>query len=124
MIVFMHNIVHIQIKVTNLQLAMDFYSKVFNWKVYISPDADYLAIFEIGDESDFVGGGFLLSDDIPKDTPILLYIYTDDITGTLDKITKTGGKIVSDKSPLPANHGYVGKFTDPFGNIIGLFSES
>lgn len=120
----MHNIVHIQIKVTNLDVAMDFYSKVFNWKVYISPDADYLAIFEIEEDSDFVGGGFLLSDEPPKDNPILLYIYTDDVTKTLEKITKSGGKIVSEKYPLPANHGYAGRFSDPFGNVIGLFSET
>ena len=119
----MHNIVHIQILVSNLEVAMKFYHTIFNWKVYISPDADYLAIFEIDDETEFVGGGFRLSEKIPQDSPILLYIYTKDITETLERIAKNGGKIVANKSPLPGNHGFVGKFSDPFGNIIGLFSE-
>lgn len=120
----MHNIVHIQIKVTNLDIAMRFYHKIFNWRVYISPDADYLAIFEIDDEADFVGGGFLLSDEVPQDTPILLYIYTDDILKTLDRIVENGGKIISKKAALPGKHGFVGKFADPFGNVLGLFSET
>jgi len=121
----MHNIVHIQILVTDLQVAMDFYHKIFNWKVYISPDADYLAVFEIdnGSDSDFVGGGFRLAKGIPKETPILLYIYTYDISATLDKIAQNGGKIVSAKSSLPGNHGFVGMFSDPFGNVLGLFSQ-
>ena len=120
----MHNIVHIQIKVTDLATAMDFYHKVFNWKVFISPDADYLAIFEIEDNTEFVGGGFLLSDEIPTTTSILLYIHTDDIETTLEKVEANGGKIVSKKYALPGNHGYAGKFSDPFGNVLGLFRES
>ena len=103
---------------------MDFYHKVFNWKVFISPDADYLAIFEIEDNTEFVGGGFLLSDEIPTTTSILLYIHTDDIETTLEKVSANGGKIVSKKYALPGNHGYAGKFSDPFGNVLGLFRES
>ena len=119
----MHNIVQIQIKVNNLEIAMNFYHNIFNWKVFMSPDADCLAIFEIDEESDFVGGGFLLTENIPQDSSVLLYINTDNIPKTLEKIEENGGKIVSKKSALPGKHGFVGKFADPFGNVVGLFSE-
>ncbi len=120
----MHNIVHIQIKVTDLELAMKFYHEIFDWKIYISPIADYLAIYEIDELGEYVGGGFLLSDSVPQDSNILLFINTDNIIKSLKKIVDNGGKIVAEKTPLPGKHGFSAKFSDPFGNIIGLFSES
>lgn len=119
----MHNIVHIQIKVTDLELAMKFYHEIFNWKVYMSV-ADYLAIFETDELGDSVGGGFLLSDKSPQDTNVILFINTDNITESLKKVEANGGVIVTGKTALPGNHGFSARFTDPFGNIIGLFSES
>lgn len=120
----MHNIVHIQIKVTDLGLAMKFYHKIFNWKVYMSPDADYLAIYEIDELDEYVGGGFLLSNSIPQDTNVLLFVNTNNITESLKKVVNNGGKVITDKTPLPGEHGFSAKFADPFGNIIGLFSET
>ena len=119
----MHNIVHIQIKVTDLALAMKFYHEIFNWKVYMSV-ADYLAIFEIDETGESVGGGFLLTNKPPQDTNVLLFINTDNINDSLKKIEAKGGKTVIGKTALPGNHGFSARFSDPFGNVLGLFSES
>ena len=113
----MHNIVHIQIKVTDLELAMKFYHEIFNWKVYMSV-ADYLAIFEVDETGDNVGGGFLLTDKAPQDTNVLLFINTDSINDSLKKIEANGGKTVIGNTSFPGNHCFSARFSYPFVNIL------
>lgn len=118
-----NNFVHIQIGVTDLDKAIEFYSKIFNWKIYQPPEMTNMAIYEIGEEGDFVGGGFHLVDTQPTTGTTVLYVNTEDIDKKLDLIEELGCKIILRKTQLPGGHGLVGRFEDPFGNMIGLWSE-
>jgi predicted enzyme related to lactoylglutathione lyase len=111
-------IVHIEIPVTDLDKAKIFYSKLFAWKVDVTPEMNY-AVFDTGTPPN---GGF--STFLKTATGgCLLHIYVDDIEKKLREIEKAGGKTVTKKTEIP-QFGWYATFKDIFGNIIGLFTPS
>jgi hypothetical protein len=52
---------------------------------------------------------------------VVVYIGTDDIEASLAKVEKLGGKTVTPKSEIPGM-GWFALFTDPSGNLVGLFA--
>ena len=117
----MHNFVHIQLQVTDLDKTITFYSNVFKWNVYRSPDMEDYLIYEIDDEH--TGGGFSLAKEgvSPSTGTMVIYIHAKNIDATLELIKKFDGKVILEKTFFP--HGAVARFEDPFGNILGLWSE-
>jgi len=111
-------IVHIEISVTDLNKAKEFYSKVFGWKVNIMPQMTY-ALFETGSEPN---GGFNKVDEL-KAGGAVFYIRVDDIEKKLKEIEKAGGKTVKKKSEIPG-FGWEALFKDVFGNVLGLFTPA
>ena len=82
------------------------------------PEMNYVS-FDYGVEG--IGGGFNpVREDNPAGT-VLVYVDTDDINASLAKVEKLGGKIVTQKTEIPGI-GWLGVFTDPTGNLIGLFT--
>lgn len=120
----MHNFVHIQIKVTDFKIAEKFYTNIFKWKVYSLPEMDNVLFYRVDDQNDQVGGAFFLVDKVPEESSILLYINADNVKEKLLEIEKLGGKIVLPATPLPGENGFIARFKDPFGNIMGLWSET
>lgn len=120
----MHNFVHIQIKVTDFTIAKEFYSKNFNWHIYSPAEMDNVLFYRVDKLEEQVGGSFLLVDKIPPESSILLYINSSNITESLKKIEQTGGETILPATPLPGEEGFIGRFKDPFGNVMGLWSES
>ncbi|MFX1255030.1 MAG: VOC family protein [Promethearchaeota archaeon] len=119
----MHNFVHIQLQVTDLDEASKFYSTVFGWKVNRSPAMENYAFFEVDEEGEQMGGGFFLGEGKPSTGTCYLYINAKDIPSKLAIIKQAGGKILLEKTPLPGNNGFIARFEDPFGNALGLWSE-
>jgi len=109
-------IVHLEIPVTDLNKAKEFYSKVFGWKVDLDPQMGY-ALFETGTPP---GGGFNKVDKV-KVGGCLFYISVDDIEKKLKEIELAGGKTVRKKTEIP-QMGWDATFTDIFGNELGLFT--
>nr|MDO8098505.1 VOC family protein [Candidatus Njordarchaeota archaeon] len=109
-------IVHVEIPVTDLNKAKSFYSKLFQWKIGITPETDY-ALFDTGRPPN---GGFskLLK---TGTNGFLLHILVDDIEKKLEEIEKAGGKTVTKKTEIP-QFGWYATFKDIFGNILGLFT--
>ncbi len=112
---------HIQLAVTDLDRAIEFYSRVFNWKVVKSEGIPDYAFYTIDDEGELVGGGFGLTDQQPSTGTVSLYINSDDIPATLQDIEEAGGRTLQEMTLLPDSHGYVARFEDPFGNALGLW---
>jgi len=109
-------IVHLEIPVTDLNKAKEFYSKIFGWKVDLYPQMGY-ALFETGTPP---GGGFNKVDKV-KAGGCLFYISVDDIEKKLKEIERAGGKTVRKKTEIP-QMGWDATFTDIFGNELGLFT--
>jgi len=108
-------IVHVEIPVTNLEKAKEFYSKVFGWKIY---EKSGFTLFESGAQ---IGGSFNKVDAV-KGGGCLLYIAVDDIEKKLKEIEQAGGKILQRKTEIP-DVGWDALFEDIFGNVFYLFTS-
>jgi predicted enzyme related to lactoylglutathione lyase len=112
-----HHVIHIEFSAHDREAAGKFYSDLFGWKISQMPEMDY-ATFETGNN---LGGGLNpVSENYPAGTT-LVYIGTDDIEASLAKAESLGGKIITHKTEIPQT-GWFGLFTDPTGNMIGLYT--
>ncbi len=80
-------------------------------------------IFDTGGEprvQNIQRGGLWLR---PEDEPlgVVVYIIVDDIEATLKKVTELGGEVVTPKTRQGPT--FRACFTDPSGNLFGLWEE-
>jgi len=54
----------------------------------------------------------------------VVYIETPDIEQTLRQVENLGGKTVVAKTLIMPEEGYYGRFSDPSGNVLGLWSKT
>ncbi|MEM4311379.1 MAG: VOC family protein [Nitrososphaerales archaeon] len=111
-----NKIVHVELKVLDLDRAKEFYSQLFGWKTYKLPENDQV-IFRV---SKGVGGSFIKVNKVEKGG-ILFYVCVDDLEKYLKRIRALGGKIVKEGEPLAGGIGYTALFEDSEGNLIGLY---
>ena len=112
-----HHVVHIEFSAQDRESTGKFYSDLFGWKIEHVPEMNY-AMYDSGDN---VGGGFNpVSDTNPAGT-VIVYIGTDDIDASLAKAESLGAKTITPKTEIP-NMGWFGLFSDPTGNMVGLYT--
>lgn len=116
----------VEIRTGDIETTASFYESLFGWKVVEKETTDGSAvwIFETGGAprvENLRRGGIWQR---PKGEPlgIVVYVVVDDIEAILERATELGGKAVSPKAPLGG--GYGAYFTDPSGNLLGLYEES
>jgi len=107
----------VEIPANDLKEACEFYRKLFGWQCGIAKDIDYGFFYT----QEGINGGFSPNDH--PGTGIIFYVETDDIEGTLEKAAKLGGSTVMSKTKIGTKYGYIGRFKDPAGNIVGLWSK-
>jgi predicted enzyme related to lactoylglutathione lyase len=117
-------IVHFEIPFDDGDRARSFYSGLFGWDVQSYPGMDYTMVSTgpTGDqgptEPGFINGGMG-----PRaegfSTPTVV-IDVDDIEATLSEVEAKGGAVLLGKRPV-AEMGWTAYFTDPEGNVIGLW---
>jgi predicted enzyme related to lactoylglutathione lyase len=115
----------IEIRTSDIEKTAHFYESLFGWRITEKETAGGFEvwIFDTGGEprlQNLRRGGIWLR---PKSEPlgIVVYIVVDDIEATLERVVELGGKVTTPKAPLGA--GYGAYFTDPNGNLIGLYEE-
>jgi predicted enzyme related to lactoylglutathione lyase len=118
-----NNIVHFQFGVTDLLRAKQFYSKVFSWKFHSSDTMPDYLYFDIGGDIT-MSGGIQLVDGPVTTGNVRVYIQVKDINYTLERIVEYNGKVILEKTKLSDEGGYIARFEDPFGNIMGIWSGS
>lgn len=114
----MHGFNHIEIPTSDPQKSKDFYGQVFGWKM--NENMPGYVMFSTGDSQ---GGGFT-QESKPSENGIVLYIEVEDILKKLGEIEAAGGKKVKDKTAISPEFGFYALFTDPSGNIMGLWSKT
>jgi len=116
-----NTITHIEIPAPDLQKAISFYSKIFNWKIEIITENVY-AYFIIGDTN--TGGGLDTSLTPSKEkSGAQIVIDVEDIDQTLINIQASGGKIIMPKTLIEGGHGFYASFQDPNGNYLQIHSR-
>lgn len=110
-----HPIVHVEISSRNRLTDAEFYRQLFGWEFRQIPEMNY-ATFNPGEGS---GGGLNPVDDEYPAGTIRIYIHTDDIDASLNKVVELGGEVIKPKFEIPGV-GWSADFKDPTGNTISI----
>ena len=113
----MPNVTHFEICADDMAAAIDFYSKVFDWKFNKMRDSDYWVITTGTDEDPGISGGLLSRFDEWNPTVNTIHVPCLDIFAR--KITEAGGTVTTPKIPVPGT-GYVQYCQDLEGNVFGI----
>ena len=118
----MANVVHFEIAGRNGPALRDYYTKLFGWKFQIWEGGPDYGLVAPGAEKPGIGGGVGAC---PPDAKpyVTVYIQVDDVQASLDKAAKLGGRVILPPTPIPGV-GTNALFSDPEGNMIGLFQPS
>ncbi|WP_019146271.1 VOC family protein [Aeromicrobium massiliense] len=123
-------VVHFEIPFDDGDRARAFYTEVFDWHVEHMPGMGYTLV-RTGPteqasgptEPGFINGGmFERTDDFPGKGPNIV-VDVADIDATLRRIEAAGGRAVGERTPV-GDMGFAAYFTDPEGNLIGLWENA
>ena len=121
-------VVHFEVPADDAERARTFYAEVFGWQLQPIPEADYTLVTtgpsgETGPtEPGFINGGMMARGDNPVSHPVIV-IDVEDIDGALDQIEAAGGKTVTGRTEV-MGMGWSAYFTDPEGNLTGLWQSA
>lgn len=119
----MPTIVHFEIPVDDFDRAMDFYNKLFGWKIEKFPGpTDYLVISTIDNKgNDALKGGMIKR--VCTEHSVTNYIDVPSVAEYVTKIRQLGGKVIVEKMPVP-KMGYFAIALDPEGNVFGIWETN
>jgi hypothetical protein len=110
-------ICYIEIPATDVLLSASFYKKIFGWQIRERSDG-HIAFDDTVNE---VSGTWVIGRSPATESGLLIYIMVDSVTSTIKSIISHGGKIVR---PIGVDAPEItARFSDPAGNIFGLYQE-
>jgi uncharacterized protein len=119
-------VVHFEIPFDDGDRARSFYKDVFDWQVMQMPEMGGYTLVMTGPsgdagptESGFINGGMLSREQGATSGPVIV-IDVPSIDESLAKISTLGGSTVVGKTPV-GDMGFAAYFTDPEGNVVGLW---
>ncbi|MEO7990398.1 MAG: VOC family protein [Chryseolinea sp.] len=111
-------ICYLEIPATDLEYSASFYSQSFGWN--IREDASGAVAFDDGVGE--VSGMWVLDKKPMREAGIIISIMVDDAEATKKLIIDNGGAIVFNMKMDSGE--FIAHFTDPAGNIMGIYQES
>jgi uncharacterized protein len=108
-------ILHVELSTADREAAEKFYETLFGWEFTQYPTENYTA-FEAGVITAVIN---TMEDAVGGAGHTIIYVESSDVQADLDKAERLGGEIIVPRTPIP-NVGWLGMFTDPAGNTIGL----
>ena len=121
-------VVHFEIPFDDGDRARSFYRDLFGWQVMEMPDMGYTMVTsgpsaDTGPtESGFINGGMMNRSESTAKAPVVV-IDVDSIDDKLAEIEQAGGSVASPKAPV-GEMGFAAYFTDPEGNVVGLWETA
>lgn len=110
-----HAIDYIEITVTDLGVAKQFYGSAFGW-AFTDYGPGYAGIQGAGREQ----GGLRLGDAVTTGAGPLVILYSGDLDVTLASVRSAGGSIVQEPFAFPGGRRF--HFADPSGNELAVWS--
>lgn len=108
----MPRVVHFEISAKEPEKLVDFYQKVFNWKVAKWEGPQEYWLVETGEaEEPGISGGIMRSDEVFSGT--VNSVDVPDIDAYIEKVKQHGGEIVVEKHVIP------GVGFNPYGKDVG-----
>jgi uncharacterized protein len=105
---------HIEFHSTDLKRSQAFFQGLFEWT--FRSFGDEMVVFGAGDQH---LGGLQKSEKVEAGASPSVWIEVDSIENYLAKAQTLGGKVVSDKHPVPSV-GWSAMVSDPDGNKVGI----
>jgi predicted enzyme related to lactoylglutathione lyase len=124
----MDRVVHFELPADDVERAREFYRTAFGWQMNSMPGMGYTMITttptnDQGRPSE-VGGinGGMLARQGPITAPVVT-IGVDDIDAALETVEKLGGTVALGRQAV-GEMGFSAYFTDPEGNVVGLWQNA
>jgi uncharacterized protein len=110
-------ICYLEIPTDDIGRSATFYGEVFGWSVRQRPNGS--TAFD--DTTNEVSGSWVVGRPPTAEAGLLVYIMVDSVEDTMRAVEGLGGTIVQ---PIGADAPEItARFTDPYGNLIGLYQE-
>jgi predicted enzyme related to lactoylglutathione lyase len=110
-------ICYIEIPALDIEASSNFYSSVFGWKIRKRGDGRLAFDDGVGE----VSGTWVLGRKAMTEPGLLVYIMVDSVASTVDAVIAHGGIIVQ---PIGGDAPEItARFSDPAGNVLGLYQE-
>lgn len=122
-----NRVVHFEIPYDDGDRARGFYREAFGWELASWGEGEYTLVAtgptaESGAaEPGFINGG-MMQREAPYSSPVLV-IDVQDIDASLAAVERLGGTTAMAKQPV-GDMGWTAYFTDPEGNLLGLFQTA
>lgn len=113
------DVTHLEIPVTDLERAKDFYSDLFGWEITAPPGFEEYPMWRAPNG---ISGGALTPREEGFTQPRSI-VEVDSIDDTLAKVVAAGGTVIQERSPITETAWWA-VFADPDGNVIGLYEGS
>jgi predicted enzyme related to lactoylglutathione lyase len=123
-------VVHFEIPADDVERAKRFYSENFGWKLnQLGPEVGNYVLVHTGptdehgmpQERAFINGGLMRRD--PSASSPVLVIAVDDADAAVEKVKKSGGRLVGEILDIP-NVGRYARVQDTEGNVIGVIKPA
>ena len=110
-------ICYIEMPAVNIEQSASFYKTVFGWNVRKRGDGATAFDDTVGE----VSGAWVLNRKPMTEVGLLFYIMVDSVEQAIDKLIAHGGKLIQ---PIGMDAPEItARFSDPAGNVIGLYQE-
>jgi predicted enzyme related to lactoylglutathione lyase len=121
--VMVHGVIcHVEIPSDDVGSAKQFYAEVFGWTFEEMPMGEGKTYTVYQTRQGGIGGGIMTPPPgAPKQT--VNYILVNDIAPVLEQVRRAGGDVVTPTMEVPGA-GWMAHFTDPDGNLFGLWKPN
>jgi len=110
-------ICYLEIPAIDIDTSASFYKEVFGWKTRTRGDGAVAFDDGVGE----VSGVWVLGRKASADVGLLIYVMVDSVAATVEAVVANGGRIVQ---PIGGDAPEItARFTDPAGNVLGLYQE-
>ena len=115
-----NRVVHFEIPCDNPDKTLTFFKDVFGWTFQQFGSEEYWFAITGEDSVQGINGAIMRKRDPGQ--PLVNTLSVDNIDEYTQKVESAGGKIVLPKMAVPSM-GWVAYFTDPDGNIHGMWQD-
>lgn len=110
-------ICYVEIPAQDIDTSANFYTSVFGWKTRTRGDGSTAFDDSVGE----VSGTWVKGRKPMTEVGLLFYIMVDSVAAIIDAVVANGGKLIQ---PIGVDAPEItARFSDPAGNIIGLYQQ-
>jgi predicted enzyme related to lactoylglutathione lyase len=110
-------ICYLEIPATDVARSAAFYEAGFGWELRERGDGATAFDDSVGE----VSGTWVTGRPPSTEAGLMVYVVVDSVESTMDAVRANGGEIVQEIGGDPGE--ITARFTDPGGNLIGLYQE-